>query len=121
MQPVTPSSRAEMPNSAPDLIIDTSDGLKPETDRMQAPMSVDVDADPTVRLVGGGGSGTAEPPPDAEENHPTVEAVDSDAASIISEPGVSSSNAGDKKHKKSKSGLAGFKKHLGGLRKKELC
>ncbi|KAK0502704.1 hypothetical protein EDD18DRAFT_1134609 [Armillaria luteobubalina] len=118
MQPVTPSSRPEIPNSASDLIIDTSDTLKPETDRLQAPMSVDVDADPTVRLVGGGGSGTAEPPPDAEENHPTIEAVDSDAASMISEPGVSSSNAGDKKHKKSKSGLAGFKKHLGGLRKK---
>ncbi|SJL04659.1 uncharacterized protein ARMOST_08027 [Armillaria ostoyae] len=117
MQPVIPSSRPEMPNLASDLIIDTSDALKPETDRLQAPMSVDVDADPTVRLVGGG-SGIAEPPPDAEENHPTVEAVDSDAASMISEPGVSSSNAGDKKHKKSKSGLAGFKKHLGGLRKK---
>lgn len=117
IQPVTPSSSRPEVSSSSDPIIDTSDELKPETDRLQAP-GVDVNADATVRLVDEGGSSTAEASPDAEERHSTVEAIESDAAAMISELGVSSSDAGDKKHKKSKSGLAGLKKHLGGLRKK---
>lgn len=85
----------------------------------------DVDPDMTIRLVGGGGqtgvadligsTEGAEVLPDGE-----AEADGNDAASITSDTNAAGTKDSEgKKHKKTKSGLAGLRKTLGGLRKKD--
>jgi hypothetical protein len=74
----------------------------------------ELDSDATVRLVGGGGTvGIA---PAVEEAAPRTD--DTDVASITFE---SETQKGQKKDKKTKSGLASLKKlgHLSGMRKRD--
>ena len=108
IEPVPSASQAILPtnvekaNPPPDAAASTVDDASPDV---------------TIRLVGGGGmSGPAAPEPEEET------AADSDVGSVKSESVTGSdapANDGEKKHKKTKSGLAGLKKSLGGLRKKD--
>ncbi|KAG7086579.1 hypothetical protein E1B28_002525 [Marasmius oreades] len=86
----------------------------------------DLDPDLTIRLVGGGGSSgilpEAETDTDAgprmEETDTNEKAADADAESIVSAGSETGAGKEAKKHKKTKSGLAGLKK-LGQLGRKK--
>lgn len=78
----------------------------------------DFDPDMTIRLIGGGGqTGVAELiETESDSVEGMIEVDGTDTASITSDAS-STSGADGKKHKKTKSGLSGLRKTLGGLRK----
>lgn len=108
---------AAEPQHEPESVIDTpSDNTLVQTEDVEeATMEDPIDPDVTIRLVGGGGSsgGIAELTADEEVTLDGTDA-DADVASLASTNSVTSEvNNGTtkaKKHKKTKSGLAGLKK-----------
>lgn len=94
------------------------ESAKPETDSKQELPAGANDAEPdvTIRLVGGGGKAGAAA---EEEEESILDGAESDASSMMSGPSEAGVTGDAKKHKKTKSGLSGLKKTLGGLRKKD--
>jgi hypothetical protein len=118
LEPSSSISSNDQTPTQQSLIADTSDFIIGLSD------TVEDESDPstTIRLVGGGGTAGVVVESPIETSHPedilTESTKDSDTASITS---IALDANGNKGHKKTKSGLAGFKKlgQLGGLRKKD--
>ncbi|KAL0947444.1 hypothetical protein HGRIS_013551 [Hohenbuehelia grisea] len=137
--PITPivqpkasiAERLSPPPDIPDLLADSAPAMQavPIEPSPADPLAVSpqeiIEPEPTIRLVGGGGSvGVSDSQPELaflSASPPPQELDNTDAGSVISVGSTDSAaaDAGVKKHKKSKSGgLAGLKKFGGKLRNK---
>jgi hypothetical protein len=125
-KPIEPSSPASIRSDLAvlqeptiDILSDAKIDDTPTAPEVE-PEAEEVDPDTTIRLVGGGGiAGIAAP---VEDEDPRTDGeTDTDVASITSVTTDSTPQNGGKKHKKTKSGLAGLKKlgNFGALRKRD--
>ncbi|KAF5391740.1 hypothetical protein D9757_001822 [Collybiopsis confluens] len=112
-------SHAANINTGPQSIIDTSSETL-EDPTQEFPSEGDIDPNVTIRLVGGGGSSGDVADLAKEEEILDEDDTDADVASLASNTSTATGDVTKekKKHKKTKSGLAGLKKlGLGGKKK----